>query len=151
MFIFLVDPDHPIEHGEDTLFRGFYCWNSEVGSQTFGLATFLYRFVCDNRLIWGAQDIRQLKIRHTRGAPERFEAEGMRYLEQYAQASTQETVAAIGRAKDFELDRAENQDGGWMPWLQSRGFSRAQASEAVKTAEAEQGEARSLWDIIQGG
>ena len=53
VFIFLVDPDHAIEVGNDTLFRGFYAWNSEVGSQVFGLATFLYRYVCDNRMIWG--------------------------------------------------------------------------------------------------
>ena len=33
VFIFLVDPDHPIEVGDDILFRGFYTWNSEVGAQ----------------------------------------------------------------------------------------------------------------------
>ena len=70
VFIFLVDPDNPIEHGEDTLFRGFYTWNSEVGAATFGLATFLYRFVCDNRIIWGAQDFKELRIQaHPRARP----------------------------------------------------------------------------------
>lgn len=78
VFIFLVDPDNAIEHGEDTLFRGFFAWNSEVGAATFGLATFLYRYVCDNRLVWGAQNVNELRIRHTKGAPDRFAYEGAR-------------------------------------------------------------------------
>src|SRR6185437_265594 len=40
VFLFLVDDTHPIEAGRlangdpDLYFRGFYCWNSEVGSKT---------------------------------------------------------------------------------------------------------------------
>ena len=43
-FLFLVDDAHPIEAGRlpngdpDLYFRGFYCWNSEVGSKTLGSA-----------------------------------------------------------------------------------------------------------------
>ncbi|MCA9457386.1 MAG: DUF932 domain-containing protein, partial [Nitrospira sp.] len=88
VFIFLVDPAHPVEINGETLFRGFYTWNSEVGSATFGLCTFLYRFVCDNRIIWGASNVQELKIRHTGGAPERFAYEGQRYLKRYAEEST---------------------------------------------------------------
>lgn len=42
VFLFLVDDTHPIEAGKlsngdpDLFFRGFYCWNSEVGSKTLG-------------------------------------------------------------------------------------------------------------------
>ena len=80
VFIFLVDPDHDIEVGGDVLHRGFYTWNSEVGSAVFGLTTFLYRYVCDNRIIWGATDVQELRIRHTGGAPDRFAYEGQEYL-----------------------------------------------------------------------
>ena len=47
VFLFLVDDTHPIEAGRladgspDLYFRGFYCWNSEVGSKTLGIASFL--------------------------------------------------------------------------------------------------------------
>jgi hypothetical protein len=56
VFVFLVDPDHPIEvPGESgPLFRGFFLSNSEVGSATCSLTCFLYRYVCDNRIVWGA-------------------------------------------------------------------------------------------------
>src|SRR5258707_7901479 len=46
VFLFLVDDTHPIEAGRladgspDLYFRGFYCWNSEVGSKTLGIASF---------------------------------------------------------------------------------------------------------------
>lgn len=42
IFIFLVDEARPIDVDEQTYFRGFYVWNSEVGKASFGLATFLY-------------------------------------------------------------------------------------------------------------
>ena len=47
VFLFLVDDTHPIEAGRlpngdpDLYFRGFYCWNSEVGSKTLGIASLL--------------------------------------------------------------------------------------------------------------
>ena len=58
VFLFLVDDTHPIEAGRlpngepDLFFRGFYCWNSEVGSKTLGIASFYLRAVCANRNIW---------------------------------------------------------------------------------------------------
>ncbi|EJJ29812.1 hypothetical protein PMI11_01875 [Rhizobium sp. CF142] len=55
VFLFLVDDTHPIEAGHlpngdsDLYFRGFYAWNSEVGSKTLGVASFYLRAVCANR------------------------------------------------------------------------------------------------------
>lgn len=49
VFLFLVDDANPIEAGRlpngdpDLFFRGFYCWNSEVGSKALGMATFYLR------------------------------------------------------------------------------------------------------------
>jgi hypothetical protein len=49
VFLFLVDDAHPIEAGRlpngdpDLFFRGFYAWNSEVGSKTLGIASFFLR------------------------------------------------------------------------------------------------------------
>ena len=46
LFLFLIDDTHPIEAGKlpngdpDLYFRGFCCWNPEVGSKTPGMATF---------------------------------------------------------------------------------------------------------------
>ena len=149
VFIFLVDPQNPIEVKGETLFRGFFAWNSEVGSATFGLTTFLYRFICDNRIVWGATEVKELKIRHTGGAPDRFRYEGMRYLQRYAEESTQKTVEQIKKADAFEIPNAAKKDGV-EEWLKARGFTSATAKNATAAARAEEGEARSLWDIVNG-
>ena len=149
VFIFLVDPHNPVQVGDDTLFRGFYTWNSEVGSQVFGLTCFLYRYICDNRIIWGQTKTKELKIRHTGGAPDRFIYEGQRYLERYADESSLGLEHDIQKAIAYEIPKA-SETNGVESWLQARGFSSALAKSAVAAARSEEGEARSLWDIVNG-
>jgi len=150
VFIFLVDPENPIELNGESLFRGFYCWNSEVGSATFGLTTFLYRYVCDNRIIWGATDVRELKIRHTGGAPDRFAYEGVRYLKRYAEESAGKIVEGIQQAQRLEIPVNAGKGETVQDWLQARGFTKTEAKGAVDTAIAEEGRARTFWDIAAG-
>ncbi len=149
VFLFLVDPDHPIEVKGETLFRGFFAWNSEVGASVFGLSTFLYRYICDNRIVWGATDVQELRIRHTGGAPERFAYEGAKYLKRYAEETVQPIVRQIEAAQRFEIPKATEKTGVEQ-WLQSRGFTSSVAKNSVAAAQAEEGDARSLWDIVQG-
>lgn len=148
VFIFLVDPEHPIEIGGETLFRGFFAWNSEVGSAVFGLTTFLYRSICDNRIVWGSTDVKELRIRHTSGAPDRFAYEGAKYLERYANESTYQIETQIQAAKQKTIPLAKDQSIA--QWLESRGFTKAVANASVTTAVADEGQCRSVWDVING-
>ncbi len=153
VFIFLVDPDHPIEVAGETLFKGFFAWNSEVGKSVFGLTTFLYRYVCDNRIVWGATNVQELRIKHTGGAPERFAGEGIGYLNRYSNESSQKIVHAIETAKKFEVPlstEGKNTEERWKNWLKARGFAANTAKAAVETAVAEEGGARNLWDVVNG-
>jgi hypothetical protein len=150
VFLFLVDPKNPVEIGDERLFRGFYTWNSEVGSATFGLTTFLYRHICDNRIIWGASDVREVRIRHTGGAPERFAYEGQQYLQRYAEESTEKLVGAVKRAQTTDVPVNAGKDETVQDWLAARGFTKSQAKSSVDAAEAEQGSSRSIWDIVNG-
>lgn len=78
VFLFLVDDLNPIEAGRlsdgspDLYFRGFYCWNSEVGAKTLGIASFYLRAVCQNRNLWGVEDFEEITIRHSKHAASRF-------------------------------------------------------------------------------
>src|SRR5262249_6288058 len=78
VFLFLVDDLNPIEAGKlpdgspDLYFRGFYCWNSEVGAKTLGIASFYLRAVCQNRNLWGVEDFEEITIRHSKYAASRF-------------------------------------------------------------------------------
>lgn len=155
VFLFMVDPANPIDVGGDTLFRGFMVWNSETGAASFGLTTFLYRYICDNRIVWGATNVQELRIRHTSGAPDRFSYEGARYLQRYAEESTVQTVRAIEAARDMEIPikastKEENEESQISKWLQNRGFTASEAKASVTAAKVEEGECRSVWDIVNG-
>jgi hypothetical protein len=105
-----------------------------------------------NRIIWGASDVKELRIRHTGGAPERFAYEGSKYLRRYAEESTAKLADGIKAAQNRDVVATLNTGKGDTveSWLQSRGFTKAQAKGSVETAVAEQGGARSLWDIVNG-
>lgn len=153
VFIFLVDPNNPIEILNPTtgqievLYRGFFVWNSEVGKASFGLTTFLYRFICDNRIVWGAEHIRELRLRHTKFAPERFLDSGQKMLQDYANSSAKEEKARIEKAMELTLGNSEKDVKSF---LRNQKFGAIESDRIIKTAEAEEGEARTLWQIIQG-
>lgn len=91
MFVFLADEDHRIEvpgrrAGRSGSFaRGLMVWNSEVGAATFGVASFLFDYVCCNRIIWGASHYKEMKFRHSVSAPHRFAEEVAPRLMAYGQ------------------------------------------------------------------
>lgn len=105
MFVFLADEQNLIElpNRRDgkagSMARGFFVWNSEVGSATFGLATFLYDYVCCNRIVWGAQKFAEIRIRHTASAPDKFLQELKPALITYANASASTITDAIEAAR----------------------------------------------------
>ena len=109
MFVFLADEQNRIEvpnrrdgkSGE--MARGFFVWNSEVGSSTFGVATFLFDYVCCNRIVWGAQGFKEIRLRHTSGAPNRFIEQVAPALERMAHAETHSITDAIAAAKAKRL------------------------------------------------
>jgi hypothetical protein len=147
VFLFLVDESRPIEVGSEKLFRGFYAWNSEVGSTIFGLATFLYRHVCDNRNIWGPANFSEIRIRHTAGAPRRFMRQAVPILNEYVNAGTAETVATVKAAQSKELGKDK---ASVVAWLRARKFTLEEASEAYDSAERDALNPRSLWGVVQG-
>lgn len=153
VFAFMVDPNRPIKVRRPDgsiveLFRGFMVWNSEVGSATFGLTTFLYNFVCDNRIIWGAEDVRELRIRHTLGAPDRFLREGQPLLAKYAEASAARTLEVAESAMRTEVGKTDDEV---TDWLRKNSFNLKEAQRVVEKAKEEEGQARTVWDLVQGG
>lgn len=147
VFLFLVDESNPITVGNETLFRGFYAWNSEVGSATFGIATFLYRFVCDNRNIWGPQDFKEIRIRHTSGGPHRFMHAARPQLEAYVNSGTGEIVQTVRNAQAREIGRDKK---SVTEWLKNRGFTGNVAGQAYDNAERDGLNPRSIWGVVQG-
>ena len=110
MFVFLADEHNRIEipNRRDgkagTMARGFFVWNSEVGASTFGISTFLFDYVCCNRIVWGAQDVKEIKLRHTAAAPVRFLEQIAPALQSYANASTLSITDGIAKARAARID-----------------------------------------------
>jgi hypothetical protein len=154
VFLFLVDDTHPIEAGRladgspDLYFRGFYCWNSEVGSKTLGIASFYLRAVCQNRNLWGVEDFEEITIRHSKYAASRFAHEAAPALESFANSSPAPFVAGIRAARERIVART---DEDRTVFLKGRGFSRPEAARIIETVLREEGRPpESLFDFVQG-
>lgn len=154
VFLFLVDDTHPIEAGRlpngdpDLYFRGFYCWNSEVGSKTLGMASFYLRAVCMNRNIWGAEGFEEISIRHSKFASHRFAHQAAPALERFATSSPMPFLAGIRAAREQIVAR---KDDDRESFLRRRGFSRPETEKIIATVLEEEGRPpESIFDFVQG-
>lgn len=154
VFLFLVDDTHPIEAGRlpngepDLYFRGFYCWNSEVGSKTLGIASFYLRAVCMNRNLWGVEGFEEISIRHSKFAAQRFAHEAAPALTSFANSSPAPFVAGIKAARERIVART---DEDRETFLRKRGFSKAETGKIIETVLQEEGRPpESIFDFVQG-
>lgn len=156
MFVFLADEKHRIEMPNrrggksGSLARGFFVWNSEVGSQTFGVATFLHDYTCCNRIVWGAEEYREIRIRHTASAPTRWIEEVAPAIERYAESSTASITKALEAAKAKRLTGGLANESAVLDFLASR-FTRGQAKAIEAAHLADEGRPiETLWDAVTG-
>jgi hypothetical protein len=154
VFLFLVDDLNPIEAGRlpdgspDLYFRGFYCWNSEVGAKTLGMASFYLRAVCQNRNLWGVEDFEEITIRHSKYAANRFAHEAAPALLNFANSSPLPFVNGIKAARERIVART---DEDRTDFLRRRGFSKAETGKIIDTVLAEEGRPpESIFDFVQG-
>ncbi|WP_278393924.1 DUF932 domain-containing protein [Sphingobium yanoikuyae] len=154
VFLFLVDDLHPIEAGRlpngdpDLYFRGFYCWNSEVGSKSLGIATFYLRAVCQNRNLWGVEKFQEINIRHSKFAANRFAHEAAPALAHFADSSPRSFIDGITAARSAVVAR---KDEDRESFLRKEGFSKAETAKVIAAVLAEEGHPpASVYDFVQG-
>jgi len=154
VFLFLVDDTHPIEAGKladgspDLYFRGFYCWNSEVGSKTLGMASFYLRAVCQNRNLWGVEGFEEITIRHSKFAAQRFAHEAAPALTRFAESSPAAFVEGITAARARIVARSDDDRADF---LKKRGFSKGDSARIIDSVLKEDGRPpESLFDFVQG-
>jgi hypothetical protein len=154
IFVFLVDDLNPIEAGRlpngepDLYFRGFYAWNSEVGSKTLGIASFYLRAVCQNRNIWGAEDFQEITIRHSKYAASRFALEAEPALAQFAESSPMPFINGIKAARERIVAR---DDDDRTDFLRRRGFSKGETTKIIDAVLRDEGHPpTSIFDFVQG-
>ncbi|MDC7675166.1 DUF932 domain-containing protein [Asticcacaulis machinosus] len=154
VFLFLVDDTHPIEAGRlpngdpDVYFRGFYCWNSEVGSRSLGIASFYLRGVCQNRNIWGVENFESITIRHSKFAAGRFAYEAAPALTRFANSSPTPFIEGVKAARETVVAKTDDERSGF---LTKRGFTKSETQKIIDTVLKEEGKKpESVFDFVQG-
>jgi hypothetical protein len=164
IFMLLVDESRPIEVNGETLFRFFIVSNSETGSGTFRVMTGFYRMICANRCIWGAADIKEISIRHTKNAPERFQNEFERevipVLAAYTESSTKPFEAQVSKSMATVPVLTDGKRAGQpvetvedaVFFLQTEVplLSERAATAAVHLADTEMGGHKTIWELLNG-
>lgn len=134
MFVFLADEEHRIDmqgrrNGEPgSLARGFFVWNSEVGSTSFGVAFFLFDYVCMNRIVWGVKQYSEMRLRHTVSAPDKWLDQAEPLLMEYANSAAGPIEETIRNAQQKKLD-SDLDD-----FLKARKFNKSQISAILPAA-----------------
>jgi hypothetical protein len=159
VFMFMIDGGSLLDAGPRAqLNRGFIVTNSEVGARTFSLTTFFFNTVCGNHIIWGARDVREMRIRHTQNGPARFDQDATPSLIAYCTRSAGPEIDVIKRAQDKLLIATEawntmkpsEAETALVDWFKARKFNGAEAREAIALARKEEGDCRTVWQAVQG-
>lgn len=154
VFIFMIDGGSIVAGPRGEINRGFFLWNSETGAKTFGLTTFLFNQVCGNHIIWGARDVNTLLIRHSSGGPTRFDQDAVPTLKRWVEASALPLEATIKRASEMLLplipvDQVTVKDLIDFT-AKAATFTKTEMQSAIDFAKSEEGECRTLWQLVQG-
>lgn len=149
MFVFLADEENRVEiqnrrDGQSgSLARGFFVWNSEVGSGTIGICAFLFDYVCMNRIVWGVEEVKEVRLRHTAGAPDRWIEDVKPLLIEYSNSSAGPVEAALAAAQKRKLDDVED-------FLAKR-FTKTVTLQAMQAHVREEGRPiETVWDAVTG-
>jgi len=150
MFVFLADEKNRVSvnnrrNGESgTLARGFFIWNSEVGDKSLGAAFFLFDYACCNRIVWGAQDFKEIRIRHTVSAPDRWLEEITPVLTEYSNALAKPIEETIKAAQEKKL--GDDLDA----FMQKRFTGRMSTLIKAAHEREEDRPVETLWDVVTG-
>lgn len=146
-FVFLADEVNRIElpnrrNGQPgTLARGFFVANSEVGAGALKVRTFLFDFACSNRIVWGAEQVQDISIRHTASAPDRFLEQVQPALLSYANASAVGIEQALRDAQKARLDNVAD--------FLSKRYGPRRAAVLQSTHLLEEGRPiETVWDVV---
>lgn len=153
LFIFQVNENLPIEGGNgETLYRGVFWENSEVGDARFRGTMFLYDSVCGNHIVWGAKIVAEISIRHTGEARSMF-SEAMATVTARSMRSASDDENRIRMAKSFELGKGKD-DIVTLVFGKQLGLSRRECEDAYVLAERHEdehgGNPRTAWGYAAG-
>jgi len=151
MFAFMLNPNRVIKDGSrGGLMRGIMVWNSEVGKQTFGYCQFMFRGVCGNHIIWDAEDVKTVKVRHFGNVADKALSGIEVDVKKLMDSSASDDEAKIEASKRFVLKGRKKEDV--IDFIFGKKLlTRAAAQEAYAAViEDEDGPAYTAYGFAQG-
>jgi hypothetical protein len=155
IFAFLVDNNRRIFEKDPNggLSRGFMVSNSEVGSKSFHLLTFLYSYICGNHNVWGVESVAEARVRHIGEAAAKGHQELEVYIKHYAEGSAKEDEYRIQRCMTHLLAETKEDLVSQLFNLKSLGLSKKLINAAYDAAESHEdwyGAPLSAWGFGNG-
>lgn len=153
MFAFFVSGgDFLEEEGGGPINRGFFVWNSEVGSRTFGWSSFLFRVVCGNHIIWDANAVTTTRARHTKHIGNIFDSFELFLLRLQESEAKDATAKMLGEAKSRMLISPTAEDDEIISYFRGKGnFTPSEALGARDRMLVEEAApVGNVWDWVNG-
>lgn len=149
MFVFMVNDAQTVEVEGVKLGRGFFCWNSETGAASFGLTTFLYNYICGNHIVWGAENVNELRIVHRDNAAIRFQDDVLPSLQAFLGSSQNHSLVTdiVARAMRQPVGNELEQV---LKWAEDKSFSQREITSAWELGQSEGENVSTLWGLVQG-
>jgi hypothetical protein len=155
-FMLLIDGGSVIEepngfgHRPSQLHRGIMVRNSETGAAAFELLMFWFRVICGNYQIHDGTIYGSMSMRHTKHMPSRLtDGAFAASLKRVLDADTTAERAIIGRAMQVLLPAPREERVKWV--REKARVGAGVAGQVIDMAEQEEGDSRTLWQVIQGG
>ncbi len=151
MFVFLMAREREISTDtEKGLFRAAIFVNSEVGGGSLSAMWFLFRDLCCNHIIWGAQDVNEIRIRHVGQIRDRFNSfEGE--LKQYLNSSTDDERSMVTATRTLKLGKDKDEVLDFLFGQRKIGMSRKLITAAYEAVVPEEdGDPNTAWGFVQG-
>lgn len=132
-----------------TMHRGVIVTNSEVGDRSLGIMGFWFRDVCQNHIIWGAENLATVRLVHRGAIRDRWidaQVTVRRYLDSdtsFEKARFEEVTRQIAGTKDEVLESLFNR--------KALRLSKATLEASYNAVKPEQdGDPRTVWGFAQG-
>lgn len=151
MFAFIRHQNRPIaEAGSpEPLYRGLIVENSEVGASKLRLTRFLYREMCGNHIIWGAEKVTELALRHVGTIREQLQSWGVE-ITKYLDASATGTELAIARAKSVTIAKTKDEVLDLLFGRRLNLTRKALEGGYDACLPDQDGDPRTAWGMVQG-
>jgi len=156
MFTFLVDNTRKIfEKQEGGLGRFFMMSNSEVGKSSLWLMMGYYEWICGNHRIIGAQDIVEIRLRHTKNTQAAITDKMGEMMQRCIDGDARKDEELIERAHLIELGRNKTElvEAVWSMAKRPPVLTRNLISDSFDLAEREEtryGAPTTLWGFTGG-